>query len=166
MLRITKQTDYGIVLMTLFASRPESGVHAVRALSARDLALETGLPLPMVGKILKLLVRDGLLISQRGAKGGYRLSRPAGGISVEEIVHALEGPIAITECTETGPGECRFTGGCTLQPNWLRINQALRQALSGITLKDMTAAESCGAPGCGSMAKSAAALERLAGSVS
>lgn len=162
MLRITKQTDYGIVLMTLFASRPEGGQQASGALSARDLALETGLPLPMVGKILKLLVRDGLLISQRGAKGGYRLSRPPARISVEEIVHALEGPIAITECSEEGPGECRFTSGCVLQPNWLRINQALRQALGGITLKDMAPTEGCGAAGCAVPPRNVAALERLA----
>jgi FeS assembly SUF system regulator len=145
-LRITKQTDYGIVLMTLFAARREGD-----AKSARDLALETGLPLPMVGKILKLLVREGMLASQRGARGGYRLSRPAAQINVADIVRALEGPIAITECVEVGPGECRFLSGCALQPNWLRINQAIQDALQGITLMDMAPDEggSCLAPACG-----------------
>ncbi|MFA7331156.1 MAG: SUF system Fe-S cluster assembly regulator [Candidatus Delongbacteria bacterium] len=160
MLRITKQTDYGIVLMTLFATRRNG-----EARSARDLALETGLPLPMVGKILKLLVRDGLLASQRGARGGYRLGRPAGLIFVADIVRALEGPIAITECVETGPGECRFLAGCSLQPNWVRINQAIQQALQGISLEDMAPAEGdgCGAMACGGgVSKSAQALRQLA----
>lgn len=185
MLRITKQSDYGIVLMTLFAARPSSdarlssgvrpspGATAVaEPMSARDLAEATGLPLPMVGKILKLLVRDGLLVSQRGAKGGYRLGRPAARITVEEIVTALEGPIAITECTGGGETDCRFTGACTLQPNWRRINQALRQALRGITLLDMITPE--GEPGAsppagrragagcpGGLARATAALESL-----
>lgn len=157
MLRITKQTDYGIVLMTLFATRREG-----EAKSARDLALETGLPLPMVGKILKLLVREGMLASQRGARGGYRLSRAASRINVADIVRALEGPIAITECVETGPGECRFLSGCTLQPNWLRINQAIQQALQGITLEDMAPAEggACGGSSC-SAGEGSPALRRL-----
>ncbi len=159
MLRITKQSDYGILLMTLIATRPESGSH-----SARDLADETGLPLPMVGKILKLLVRDGLLVSQRGAKGGYRLSKSPAGITVEDIVRSLEGPIAITECSETGPGGCRFTGACTLQPNWMRINRALRKALQGITLMDMMPADGkLDGVSCAGMTRAAEALERMAG---
>ncbi len=160
MLRITKQTDYGVVLMTLFATR-RSG----EARSARDLALETGLPLPMVGKILKLLVREGLLASQRGARGGYRLGRPAGQIYVADIVRALEGPIAITECVETGPGECRFLACCSLQPTWVRINQAIQQVLQGISLEDMAPAdgEGCGAAAClGGAQKSVHALRQLA----
>jgi len=157
-LRITKQSDYGILLMTLFAARPESGSH-----SARDLADETGLPLPMVGKILKLLVRDGLLSSQRGAKGGYRLSRPPAAITVEDIVRSLEGPIAITECSETGPGGCRFTGACALQPNWMRINSALRRALQGITLLDMMPADArADGAACAGMTRAASALARMA----
>lgn len=159
MLRITKQSDYGILLMTLFATRPESGSH-----SARDLADETGLPLPMVGKILKLLVRDGLLVSQRGAKGGYRLSKAPTAITVEDIVRSLEGPIAITECSETGPGGCRFTDSCTLQPNWMRINQALRKALQGITLMDMMPADgTLDGVACAGMTRATESLERMAG---
>ncbi len=159
MLRITKQTDYGIVLMTLFVAKSDG-----QAKSARDLAKETGLPLPMVGKILKLLVRDGMLASQRGARGGYRLSRNASHINVADIIRALEGPIAITECVETGPGGCRFTGACSLQPNWLRINQAIHQALQGITLADMAPESAAGAmPACGGLRQAGAALDRLAG---
>ena len=75
MLRITKQTDYGIVLLTRMAAEPE------RQLNAPELAAEAQLPLPTVSKILKLLARDGLLTSHRGVKGGYTLSRPPGRIT-------------------------------------------------------------------------------------
>jgi len=153
LLRITKQTDYGIVLMTRFAAEPE-GVTS----SARDLAEHSGLPQPMVGKILKLLVKEGLLESQRGAHGGYRLSRDPSRISVAEIVRALEGPIAITECADDdGDGVCRHSGGCPLQANWQRINRAINGALEEISLAEMAPPAPCGDAGCGRPAAAAVA---------
>jgi FeS assembly SUF system regulator len=131
MIRITKQTDYGIVLMTQLASRPE------RAFNAPELAAEAGLPLPMVSKILKLLVREGLLASHRGAKGGYSLSLAPEEISMASIVAALEGPIAITECIAVS-GDCSHEALCKVRSNWGRINDAVRQALEGISLAEMT----------------------------
>jgi len=132
MIRITKQTDYGIVLMTHLAADPE------RLYNAPDLAMEAGLPLPMVSKILKLLTRDGLLVSHRGVKGGYTLSRPPAEITVDEIITSLEGPVAITECIEHSPGECEHERLCPTRGNWRLINQAVRQALERITLAEMT----------------------------
>lgn len=129
MIRITKQTDYGIVLLTHMAVRTE------RQWNAPDLAGETRLPLPMVSKILKLLVREGLLASHRGVKGGYSLAKPAEEVSMAEIVIALEGPIAITECIVEG--DCSHEAGCTVRGNWQRINEAIRSALEGITLAEM-----------------------------
>lgn len=132
MIRITKQTDYGIVLMTQLAAEPE------RLYNAPDLASEAGLPLPMVSKILKLLARDGLLVSHRGVKGGYALARPPAEITVDEIITTLEGPVAITECIEHSPGECEHESLCPTRGNWQLINQAVRQALERITLAEMT----------------------------
>jgi FeS assembly SUF system regulator len=132
MIRITKQTDYGIVLMTHLAAG--SG----RRYNAPDLAMETNLPLPMVSKILKLLARDGLLDSHRGAKGGYALARDASEITVDEIITSLEGPVAITECIDAAPGECEHEPGCPTRANWQVINRAVRRALEGITLAEMT----------------------------
>ncbi|HVS01440.1 MAG TPA: SUF system Fe-S cluster assembly regulator [Thermoanaerobaculia bacterium] len=131
MLRITKQTDYGIVLLSLMCHHPE------RLFNAPELAAEAGLPLPTVSKILKLLARDGLLASHRGVKGGYSLSRQPEAISVAEVIQSLEGPIAMTECIDDGPGECVQEGSCPLQANWQVINMAVRQALEGITLLQM-----------------------------
>jgi|SRR5215218_5504710 len=130
MIRITKQTDYGIVLLTHVAAEPE------RQFNAPELAAETHLPLPMVSKILKLLTKEGLLDSHRGVKGGYSLSRQPESISMAEIITALEGPIAITECIEVA-GDCSHEALCPVRGNWRRINQAVRAALEGITLAEL-----------------------------
>jgi FeS assembly SUF system regulator len=133
MIRITRMTDYGIVLLTYFARSPEEALH-----SARDLAREAHLPLPTVNKVLKTLTRHGLLESHRGVKGGYTLSRRPEEISVAEIITATEGPVAMTECTVDTPGACDHESECPVSDNWQRINQAIQEALGGITLAEMT----------------------------
>ncbi|HEV3455548.1 MAG TPA: SUF system Fe-S cluster assembly regulator [Thermoanaerobaculia bacterium] len=130
MIRITKQTDYGIVLLTHLAAHPD------RQYNAPDLAAEAHLPLPMASKILKLLAREGVLVSHRGVKGGYGLSRHPQEISMAEIIAALEGPIAITECIDEA-GDCVHERLCPVRSNWHRINEALLTALQGITLAEM-----------------------------
>ena len=133
MIRITKQSDYGIVLMTTLAAAPQE-LHNAAALAA-----ETQLPAPTVSKILKLLARGGLLESHRGVKGGYSLARRPEAITVAEVISALEGPIAVTECIEDAPGECVQEPFCAVRGNWQRINLAIREALEAITLAEMTA---------------------------
>ncbi len=132
MLRVTKLADYGIVMLTYFAAQGKA-TH-----TARDIAGVVRLPLPVVSKILKALARDGLLVSQRGIKGGYALARRPEEITVADIIRALEGPIAITECTDRIRGECDLEVGCPVRTNWHRINQAIYQALERITLAEMT----------------------------
>ena len=132
MIRMTRVADYAIVLLTRMAMCPE------RMFSAPEIALETQLPAPTVSKILKILVRHDLLESHRGAKGGYSLRRPPEEISVEAIISAVEGPIGITECIDDTPGECGQEGVCPVRSNWQRINEAIRQALAGISLSEMT----------------------------
>lgn len=132
MLRVTKLADYGIVLMTQMACPDQPATH-----NARDLAREAQLPFPVVSKILKGLARDGLLISHRGMKGGYSLSRRPQDVSIAEIIRALEGPIAITECTDRAHGDCGLENLCPTRGSWHRINKAVRDALQKITLADM-----------------------------
>jgi FeS assembly SUF system regulator len=132
MLRVTKLADYGIVLMTHFASYREGQMQ-----NARDLAAEVRLPLPMVSKILKALARGGLLVSHRGTKGGYSLALAPDGITVADIIRALEGPIAVTECTDKVNGDCNLERVCPVRSNWHRINEAIREALEKITLAEM-----------------------------
>ena len=132
MIRMTKSADYGIVLMTQMASQAD------RQFSAVELSNETQLPHPTVAKVLKILARGGLLKSHRGAKGGYTLAKGPEEISVVEIITALDGPIAITECVDNTPGECGQESICAVKGNWNRINQAIRQALASITLAEMS----------------------------
>ncbi len=131
MLRISKLTDYGIVLLARFA-----GAARDAQLSAREMAEATELPLPVVSKMLKELASAGLLESLRGSKGGYRLVRAPDAITVAEIVHALEGPIALMECN-AGPGHCEQEARCQVQEPWHRINRAVHDALARVTLADL-----------------------------
>jgi FeS assembly SUF system regulator len=135
MLRISKLTDYGIVLLSRFAR-----LRAGAQLSARELALATALPFPAVGKVLKLLAHGGLLVSHRGARGGYSLARPAGSISVAEIIEALEGPIALMECS-AGPGHCEQEATCSVRDPWQRIHQAIQGTLANVTLASLVERE-------------------------
>jgi FeS assembly SUF system regulator len=130
-IRLSKLADYGIVMMTHMARHPE------RQHNAAEIAMESHIPQPMTSKILKTLARAGLLVSHRGAKGGYGLARPAGAITVADVIKALDGPIALTACIEDGPGECEIEWVCPARANWQRINDAIRQALDGITMAEM-----------------------------
>lgn len=132
MIRITRETDYGIVLMTQMARAQNV------SFSASSLAEALSLPSPMVGKILKALTRAGLLTSTRGPQGGYRLAARPVDITVTEIIGALEGPIALTDCVPGGAGHCEHQSGCTVSGHWGLINQAVKSALDGISLADMS----------------------------
>jgi len=132
MIRMSKQTDYGILLLTEFAADP-----AGLTLSSRELSARSGLPLPMVSKILKVLTRGALLVSHRGAHGGYRLARRPDHITVADVIGALDGPFAMTECLDA-PGDCRQESTCPVRNNWQLINQTVHKALDAITLWDMT----------------------------
>ncbi len=138
MLRMTRQADYAIVLLTYFAHHSRDGVDGSPPVyNARDLAAHVHLPEPMVGKILKLLGRDGLLTSTRGVKGGYRLARTPDAISVADIVAAVEGPISITECTNNEAVNCSIVAMCAVKSNWQTINRVVHAALSEISLAQM-----------------------------
>jgi FeS assembly SUF system regulator len=132
MIRMTRLTDYGIMLLTLFARDRKSPMR-----SARDLSAEARLPLPTVSKLLKVLARHDLLEAHRGVKGGFRLSRPADLITVAEIIHALEGPIGVTECS-AHDGACDIERSCIVRNNWRKINVVVLEALGKITLAEMT----------------------------
>lgn len=132
MIRMSKLADYGLVVMTHFLRHQIHG----RNLSARQMAHETGLPLPMVSKVLKVLTREGLLVSHRGVSGGYALSRDPEEISIGDVLSAMEGPIAMTECLETD-GDCKQESVCPVRTNWSRINFAVRGVLDAISIADM-----------------------------
>lgn len=131
-IRITKQADYGLVLLALFAKG-----HGGRSFTTKDLAAETHLGLPMVAKILKLLVHAGLLVSHRGVKGGYSLARHPAEITVYDVIAALDGPISLTECSTEG-SDCQVETWCQVRKPWARINEAIKDALQRVSLAEMT----------------------------
>jgi FeS assembly SUF system regulator len=130
-IRLSRLSDYGIVLMAQLAGRAGSAPS-----NAREVAAEVHLPLPVVSKVLKALARCGLLVSHRGAKGGYSLARPPEEITAAEMIAALEGPIGLTECV-AHPGQCVQEASCHVREPWQRINSVVRRALSDVTLADL-----------------------------
>jgi FeS assembly SUF system regulator len=132
MIRIAKLTDYAIVLLAHMARNTEQTVHATR-----DLAASSGLPMPTVRKVLKALSRGGLVVSQRGAQGGYGLAKAPRSISITAIIGAMEGPVALTECSTDCQGACEIERACPVRSNWQTINELVRRSLANITLADM-----------------------------
>ena len=130
MLRVTKLTDYATVVMTVLAKSAD------RVQSATDIALSARLEIPTVSKVLKPLAQAGLVDGFRGANGGYRLARPAEQIDLLQIVEAIEGPIAMTECSEQHP-HCELLGHCDAASNWQSVNRILSDALAQIQLASM-----------------------------
>jgi FeS assembly SUF system regulator len=130
MLRVGKLTDYGTAVMTSLAQQPD------RLQSAAEIAAELRLTLPTVSKVLKALVQHGLVVSLRGAKGGYSLAVQPKEISVAQIIAAIEGPIALTECSDTAKA-CEQESLCSVRGNWQRINKAVLAALQQVTLADL-----------------------------
>lgn len=128
MLRISKLADYGTVLMVYLAKHPDV------LCNARDLAQHTHLPLATVSKLLKQLTAAGLLISARGAAGGYRLQRLAANISVAEIIYTLEAHRGLTECS-VHASDCVLQGICHIEGNWRLISQAIEAALQSVSLE-------------------------------
>ncbi|MCS2609888.1 SUF system Fe-S cluster assembly regulator [Halomonas dongshanensis] len=127
MLKLSRMTDYAAVVMAHIARFP----HMPHA--ATDIADAVQLPHPTVSKTLKSLVRAGLLTSQRGAHGGYRLARPASRITAADIIAAIEGPVAMTECSQE-QGDCELAATCGLADNWQRVSLAMRTLLESVTL--------------------------------
>ena len=131
MFRLSRLSDYGIVLMAHLAGLDRNDPHA-----AREVASAAGLPLPVASKLLKALTRKGLLVSHRGAKGGYTLARGPEEISTAQMITALEGPIGLTKCT-VHPGECAQESNCHVREPWQRINDVVRTALSEVSPADL-----------------------------
>jgi|TARA_B110000263_G_C15090775_1_gene410707 FeS assembly SUF system regulator len=130
MLKMSKLTDYGTLVLA------QLSVDEGRLLSAHKVATDTHLAKPTVSKLLKTLSQAGLVISQRGTQGGYALARPPEEISAAQIIDALEGPVAITECS-SGQGLCDLETVCRVGSAWRRINTKIRQALEEVSLTDL-----------------------------
>lgn len=136
MLRLSKLADYAVLTLVNLGRHDD-------VVTSPALAAETGVPEPTVAKVLKALASDGLLVSQRGARGGYRLALKPEEISIARVITAVDGPISLTACVTGGAG-CD-NGDCTLYGSWDVVNDAIRDTLSGISIARM--AEMSNAPG-------------------
>ncbi len=131
MLKLSKLSDYAIVVLSRLAA--ERG----DVLTTATLASETGIPDPTVAKVLKLLSKQKIIMSVRGASGGYMMDRCPKDITVTELIIALEGPIAITSCADGGPTDCMIDNLCPLKGGWNKVNSAVKDALDKVALADL-----------------------------
>lgn len=130
-IRLSRLADYGIVIVTYMARQPG------RQQAAPEIALATRIPQPVASKVLKLLARAEVLVSHRGARGGYGLARGANLISVADVVEAVDGPIALTTCLDESD-DCGIEALCPARANWQRVNDAIRDALKRVSVAEMT----------------------------
>lgn len=131
MIKLSNLADYAVVIMTALASRvPEK-------LNAADVALATGVPQATAAKVMGHLARAGLLESHRGIGGGFALAKAPEYICVADMIEAVDGPIALTNCMDHGPGDCSLTSICGMKPHWQIMNDAVRGAFEGVTLDQL-----------------------------
>ena len=141
MIKISKMTDYGVVALTQIATARSD------MLTSPEIALFTGLTVPTVAKLMRKLARAGVLVSHRGAHGGYSLASDPSEITIAEIVAALEGPIAVTACVDNSDDNCGVEQSCPMRGGWDRINRIILDTLETMTLADMMAPEPFTPPG-------------------
>jgi FeS assembly SUF system regulator len=132
MLKISKLADYGTTLLLIMAEHPE------QIYTASQLSEITSISIHTVSKLLKLLLKKKLLVSQRGSQGGYHLNKPPQNISMAEIVTALDGDIAMTECVNH-VGTCTVEKKCGLKNHWSMISRSIENILKEISLQSMLA---------------------------
>src|SRR5580698_6420159 len=117
MLKLTKKADYGLIALRHLATSRPVGASAQSSASAKDISEAYRIPLPLLSKVLQKLAKAGLLISEQGTNGGYRLARDPHEISALEVIRTLDGPIILTHCfTEhAGPVECAQSYSCPVR---------------------------------------------------
>ena len=138
MLRLSKLTDYAVVVLIRLGDCQRAGEDCVQ--TSPGIAVATGVPEPTVAKVLKALAASALVTSQRGARGGYRLSRALDEVSVADVITAIDGPIALTACVDGNMASCDVQSLCAVKGRWDLVNDAIHGALSSITLAEMRSA--------------------------
>jgi FeS assembly SUF system regulator len=132
MLRLNRMTDYAIFVLGALAHR-----HGV-FLATAHLAEVTGLAQPTVAKVSKILLAADLVETQRGVRGGYRLTKSPVDISLVDIVEAMEGPIAVTDCVDGAQDRRAVSNCCFMSSHGNHVNLAIRNALNDVSLEDLT----------------------------
>jgi FeS assembly SUF system regulator len=133
MIRLSRLTDYAIVIVAELSSAPGT------MLAAATLSAKTGIPEPTVAKVLKILARNNIITSARGVNGGYVIDRPATAVSIAELVEAVNGPINLTACADDAEPDCMVADMCLMRGRWGTVNAAIHAAFSAVMLSDMIA---------------------------
>ncbi len=131
MIRISKLADYAVVILTIMTSSDDE------LMSAAKLSMMSRVPEPTVSKILKMLSKGGIIESTRGIHGGYALSVNPSEVTVEDIINAIDGPVLITQCADGGDAVCSLGLECKMRGRWNEVNQAIRHALSSVSLRSI-----------------------------
>jgi Rrf2 family protein len=136
MLKLTKKADYGLIAMRHLACKTKPGSSTA---SSKEIADRYRIPLPLLSKVLQTLVRNGLLVSEQGATGGYRLARDPHEITTLEVIRSIDGPIILTQCfTEHDePTECDQSEMCPVREPLRKVHEGILRLLSGITISDL-----------------------------
>ncbi|MCU0250826.1 MAG: Rrf2 family transcriptional regulator [Vicinamibacterales bacterium] len=129
MLRLSKKADYALMAMAHLALKPGSA-------SAREIAEKYEIPTELMAKVLQRLARHGLLTSQQGARGGYTLARTATGISVADVIQAIDGPVSVTACSTHGD-RCGQFAKCNVRDPLWRISDIIVSALSKTMVSEL-----------------------------
>ena len=132
MIKLSRLTDYGVVVMSQMAQT----MSAMK--TAPELAAATGVPIPTVAKLLKLLAKGGLVESWRGVNGGYALTKSIDDITAADIIEALEGPVALAACVDGSKADCGVESLCPMRGGWEKANRAIRAALEEVTLAELS----------------------------
>lgn len=142
MLSLTKKTDYALIAMSRLAANPKA------VFSAREIAQDFHVPLPLLMNVLKKLCASGLVRSVRGARGGYSLARPAAEVTLADLIVALEGPMKLAQCSSAKgddgngpPHGCRLGESCPIQGPLQRVHERLRDFLENVTLAEIAAGQ-------------------------
>jgi Rrf2 family protein len=142
MLRLTKKADYGLMALKYLAEQAgpapsdQPDAHVSVAQSAKDIAEAYHIPPQLLAKILQTLAKAGILVSHAGTNGGYALARPAAQITAFEVIRAIDGPLFITSCI-TIHGACDLTSHCTIKEPLRKVNDSIKDLLSGIRISDL-----------------------------
>ena len=131
MLKITRLADYAVVIICSFRGTGNS------IISAKEISKKTSINKATVNKILSILVRKKILIASRGVNGGYKTVKQLDKISIKELIEAIEGPVALTNCMDNNAGDCNLFDQCVTKNTWGIVNYVIKDALEGIKILDI-----------------------------
>jgi Rrf2 family protein len=132
MLKLTKKADYGLISLKHIAVHGKD-----RPASTKEMSEAYGIPVPILSKVLQRLVREGFLVSEQGANGGYRLARDPSRITALEVIRAIDGPVLLTNCF-SGRADCEISGSCNVREPLRKVHERIQQVLEGITIADLS----------------------------